>query len=190
MKNNLQTVAALLRLQARRLDSASGREALEEAVRRVGSIAIVHETLSQAFDELVDFDDVADRLRVMVAEVGSHGAAVTTRREGSFGTLPAETATPLAMVLTEALQNAVEHGFGGGTGTITVDAQRLVGRLRVSVADDGRGLPPGFDLEGSTSLGLSIVRTLVESELGGQLEVGPRPGGGTRVTLDVPVEPA
>ena len=190
VKNNLQTVAALLRLQARRLDSTSGREALEEAVRRVGSIAIVHETLSQAFDELVDFDDVADRLRVMVAEVGSHGAAVTTRREGSFGTLPAETATPLAMVLTEALQNAVEHGFGGGTGTITVDAQRLVGRLRVSVADDGRGLPPGFDLEGSTSLGLSIVRTLVESELGGQLEVGPRPGGGTRVTLDVPVEPA
>jgi two-component sensor histidine kinase len=189
VKNNLQTVAALLRLQARRLDPGSGREALEEAVRRVGSIAIVHETLSQAFDELVDFDDVADRLRVMVAEVGSHGAAVATRREGSFGTLPAETATPLAMVLTEALQNAVEHGFGGGTGTITVTAQRLVGRLHVSVADDGRGLPPGFDVEESTSLGLSIVRTLVESELGGQLEIGPRPGGGTRVTLDVPAEP-
>ncbi len=112
VKNNLQTVAALLRLQARRIDSESGREALEEAVRRVGSIAIVHETLSQAFEEEVDFDEVADRLRVMVAEVGSRGAQVTSVRDGSFGTLPAETATPLAMVLTEVLQNAVEHGFG------------------------------------------------------------------------------
>src|SRR3954466_9894263 len=71
VKNNLQTVAALLRLQARRLTVPEGREALEEAVRRVGSIAIVHETLSQAFDEYVDFDEVADRLRVMVAEVSS-----------------------------------------------------------------------------------------------------------------------
>ena len=73
VKNNLQTVAALLRLQARRIESPEGREALEEAVRRVGSIAIVHETLSQAFDEFVDFDDVADRLRVMVARSARAG---------------------------------------------------------------------------------------------------------------------
>jgi two-component system, sensor histidine kinase PdtaS len=188
VKNNLQTVAALLRLQARRIDVPEGRAALEEAVRRVGSIAIVHETLSQAFDEFVDFDDVADRLRVMVAEVGSSGASVTSRREGSFGTLTAEVATPLAMVLTEVLQNAVEHGFGGGAGVITLTARRLVGRLWVTVEDDGRGLPAGFDLEESTSLGLSIVRTLVESELGGQLQVGAGTGApaGTRVTLDIP----
>ena len=112
-------------------------------------------------------------------------------RDGSFGTLPAETATPLAMVLTEVLQNAVEHGFGREgedvTGSITLTVRRLVGRLRVEVDDDGQGLPSGFDAEGSTSLGLSIVRTLVESELGGQLEVGPRPGGGTRVVVDVPI---
>jgi two-component sensor histidine kinase len=187
VKNNLQTVAALLRLQARRLDVPEGREALEEAVRRVGSIAIVHDTLSQAFDEFVDFDDVADRLRVMVAEVSSTGASVRTVRVGSFGTLTAEVATPLAMVLTEALQNAVEHGFRDGEGTVELTAQRLVGRLRVTVDDDGVGLPEEFDLDGSTSLGLSIVRTLVESELDGQLEMGPRPGGGTRVVLDIPV---
>jgi len=100
-------------------------------------------------------------------------------------------ATPLAMALTEVLQNAVEHGFGGGHGTITVTADRLVGRLRVTVDDDGQGLPPGFDPEMSTSLGLSIVRTLVESELDGQLEMGPGTGtgtkAGTRVTLDIPV---
>ncbi|MGH3363926.1 MAG: sensor histidine kinase [Nocardioidaceae bacterium] len=196
VKNNLQTVAALLRLQARRIKVPEGRTALEEAVRRVGSIAIVHETLSQTFDESVAFDEVADRLRLMVAEVSFHGPEVVTSREGSFGTLPAETATPLAMVLTELLQNALEHAFGERTGVapeaepgerrITLTAQRLVGRLHVAVEDNGRGLPEGFDPDTSTSLGLSIVRTLVESELEGFLEMGPRPGGGTRVVVDVP----
>jgi two-component sensor histidine kinase len=187
VKNNLQTVAALLRLQARRIEGAEGRAALEEAVRRVGSIAIVHETLSQAFDESVDFDDVADRLRLMVTEVSSPGATVKSERVGSFGTISSDVATPLAMVLTEVLQNAVQHGFGDQSGRITVSAERLVGRLRVSVEDDGRGLPDDFDLDGSTSLGLSIVRTLVESELDGILEMGPGHPGGTRVVLDIPV---
>ena len=187
VKNNLQTVAALLRLQARRMQIPEGRLALEEAVRRVGSIAIVHETLSQSFDDNVSFDEVADRLRLMVTELTSRGAQVTSSRDGSFGTLEAETATPLAMVLTEVLQNAVEHGFGDGTGEIALTVRRLVGRLRVTVDDDGVGLPEGFDLDGSTSLGLSIVRTLVESELDGVLEMGRRPGGGTRVVLDLPV---
>ena len=186
VKNNLQTVAALLRLQGRRIEVPEGREALEEAVRRVGTIAIVHDTLSQAFDETVAFDEVADRLRLMVAEVSSRGAGVASTRQGTFGTLPAEVATPLAMVLTEVLQNAVEHGFGHGTGAILVTAERLVGRLRVGVEDDGAGLPADFDLDASTNLGLSIVRTLVESELDGILEVGQRPGGGTRVVIDLP----
>jgi two-component system, sensor histidine kinase PdtaS len=193
VKNNLQTVAALLRLQARRIDEPAARSALEEAVRRVGSIAIVHETLSQADEEHVDFDDVADRLGRMVTEVGSVGSLVRVVRDGSFGVLASETATALAMVLTEVLQNAVEHGYDGADvtdgGTITVSVRRLVGRLHVDVEDDGRGLPDDFDLESSPSLGLSIVRTLVESELDGQLELGaPRSGRGTRVRIDVPLE--
>jgi two-component sensor histidine kinase len=186
VKNNLQTVAALLRLQARRIGTEEGREALEEAVRRVGSIAIVHETLSQAFDERVDFDAVVDRLLVMVADVSSRGGRVRCTRTGSFGTLPAEVATPLAMVLTEVLQNAGEHGFDGRSGQVEVGATRLVGRLHVVVADDGHGLPADFDPDGG-SLGLSIVRTLVESELEGTFEIGPGPGAGTRVTLDLPL---
>jgi two-component system, sensor histidine kinase PdtaS len=194
VKNNLQTVAALLRLQARRIRSPEGRLALEEAVRRVGTIAIVHETLSQAFDEFVEFDEIADRLRLMVAEVASQGPSVVTSREGSFGTLPADTATPLAMVVTELLQNALEHAFTeagdgaeAGQPRIILTAQRLVGRLHVTVEDNGKGLPDGFDLDTSTSLGLSIVRTLVESELEGVLEMGPRPGGGTRAAVDLPL---
>ena len=193
VKNNLQTVAALLRLQARRIDVPAARVALAEAERRVGSIAIVHETLSRTPDEYVAFDDIADRLAVMVTDVAGVGGGVTVRRAGSFGVLPAEVATPLAMALTELLQNAVEHGFGDGTeaafrsGAVDVTASRAAGRLRVEVADDGAGLPAGFDPETSGRLGLQIVRTLVVGELAGTLEIGPRPRGGTRAVVDLPL---
>ncbi len=191
VKNNLQTVAALLRLQARRTQAEDAKAALEEAVRRVGSIAIVHETLSQALEETVDFDEIADRLGAMVVDVSGVEVPVRVVREGSFGKLSSEAATPLAMVLTELLQNAVEHGYAGvadrPAGRVVVTARRIVGRLHVVVEDDGRGLPDGFDLDASTQLGLSIVRTLVESELGGVLEIGPGTRG-TRVQADLPVD--
>src|SRR4029077_2034928 len=128
VKNNLQTVAALLRLQARRMDNESARLALEEAVRRVGSIAIVHETLSQAVGDRVDFDTIMDPLGRMVTEVSALGRRGRGRREWSFGVLRSETPTALAMVLTEVLQNAVEHGYDADdadlTGDITLTVQR------------------------------------------------------------------
>ena len=191
VKNNLQTVAALLRLQARRIESASAKSALEEAVRRVGSIAIVHETLSQSVEEHVNFDEIVDRLGSMVTEDSAVGDRVRVRRDGAFGVLDSGAATALAMVLTEVLQNAVQHAYPADApgGTIAVSPRRLVGRLHLTVDDDGQGLPEGFDLDGTTNLGLSIVRTLVESELGGQLSLESRPGGsGTRVVVDVPLE--
>jgi two-component sensor histidine kinase len=190
VKNNLQTVAALLRLQARRMTTPAARAALEEAERRVGSIAIVHETLSQTFDEQVDFDEVADRLRKMVVEVSSTRRVVLTERKGSFATLSAEVATPLAMALTEVVQNAVQHGFAGRGGTVTVSAEREADRLRMGVDDDGGGLTDGFNPVESDALGLSIVRTLFESELGGTLELGAAPTGGTRVIIEFPVSSA
>ena len=189
VKNNLQTVAALLRLQARRLRVPEGREALDEAVRRVGSIAIVHETLSHTPDELVDFDDIASRVIAMTGDVSASEARVSTSREGTFGVLPAAVATPLAMVLTELLQNAVQHGLTYRPGMIEVSARRAANRLTVTVRDDGEGLPEGFDLDASTSLGLQIVRTLVVSELHGSLTVSPRDGAGTQVVVDLPLEP-
>jgi two-component sensor histidine kinase len=199
VKNNLQTVAALLRLQARRIGSASGREALEEAVRRVGAIAVVHETLSQTYEEEVEFDAVADQLLGLVSEVGGQGGtpsgAVRLRRTGSFGTIGSDVATPLAMVLTEVLQNAMEHGFAGGrSGTVEVHADNAEGTLHVRVLDDGIGLPDGFDPAATTSLGLSIVRTLV-GELGGVLRIARRdaeataPAEGTVVEVTLPTRP-
>jgi len=193
VKNNLQTVAALLRLQARRIDVPAARSALQEAERRVGSIAIVHETLSRTPDEYVAFDDIADQLTAMVTDVAAVGGVITARRAGSFGVLPAEVATPLAMALTELLQNAVEHGFGDADdgsvrgGSLDVRASRIAGRLRVEVADTGAGLPADFDADSSGRLGLQIVRTLVVGELAGTLDFGARHGGGTRVVIDLPL---
>ncbi|MEU7693550.1 PAS domain-containing sensor histidine kinase [Microbispora hainanensis] len=187
VKNNLQTVAALLRLQARRLNNPEGQEALNEAVRRVGSIAIVHEILAQMPEEMVEFDDIADRVIAMTAEVAL--AQVAIKRVGSFGVLPAAVATPIAMVLTELLQNAVEHGFAHSSGNVQVVVSRDADRLEFTVADDGKGLPEDFDLEATGSLGLQIVRTLVVGELSGRLGVARRDGGGTEVRLSIPVQP-
>ncbi|HET9170363.1 MAG TPA: histidine kinase N-terminal domain-containing protein [Actinospica sp.] len=195
VKNNLQTVAALLRLQARRLDEPRGKAALQEAVRRVGSIAIVHETLSQTLDERVNFDEIADRVLSMVMDFSASSLGTTSggvptepvrpRRIGSFGVLGATVATPLAMVLTELLQNAFEHGLDGGAGTLLeVTAQRRGGRLTITVVDDGRGLPTGFDPRSAGNLGLQIVRTLVQGELGGEFDMRQRDGGGTVVSLE------
>lgn len=189
VKNNLQTVAALLRLQARRLDVAGGRAALAEAVSRVAAIALVHETLSRTPDETVQFDDILDRIITMVAEVSSAGSSCRMSREGRSGSLPAEVATPLALALTEILQNAIEHGFPDEPGSVRVSVDRNETRLHVSVEDDGAGLPQGFDVDATGHLGLQIVRTLVLGELAGRLSIGPAPGRGTRVVVDVPLTP-
>ncbi|MEO7350588.1 MAG: histidine kinase N-terminal domain-containing protein [Marmoricola sp.] len=187
VKNNLQTVAALLRLQARRLDIPEGRVALEEAVRRVGAIAVVHETLSQAFDETVDFDDVTDRLTRLVTDLGSKGAPIRTRRTGSFGAISSDAATPLALVFTELVQNSVEHAYDEDHGgVIEIHCARTGKGLELSIEDDGVGLPENFRLEDAASLGLSIVSSLV-GELAGQISLGPRADGpGTRVVVQVP----
>jgi two-component system, sensor histidine kinase PdtaS len=188
VKNNLQTVAALLRMQARRTELPEARGALEEAVRRVGSIALVHELLSTTPDESVPFDQVADRVLSMVAEVSSSEGGVRPTRTGSFGVVPAEVATPLAVALSELVQNAVEHGLGGGAGTLEVHAEREGTRLQVEVLDDGVGLPELFDPATSDRLGLQIVRTLVEGEMGGRLLVERRQEGGTRAAIEISVE--
>ncbi len=188
VKNNLQTVAALLRMQARRMIDPAAQAALQESVRRVTSIAMVHETLSLTLDESVAFDSIADGVLAMCAEVAATGAAVSVVRRGTFGVLVAELATPLAMVLNELVQNAVEHAYpSSAAGVIEVVVQRSPTGLVVEVLDTGRGLPAGFSLPGSTRLGLQIVRTLVEGELRGSVSIGPRPGGGTWALLRLPL---
>lgn len=188
VKNNLQTIASLLRLQARRLGTSEARAELEEAVRRIASIAVVHETLSQDSSESVEFADVARKIIGMVSEGLTHpDRKVRITFSGEPGRLPAALATPLAVVMVELLQNAVEHAFdasGPSGGTVEVRMQRDGPKLRLEVADDGRGLPEGFSLE-NAGLGLQIVKALVTSELGGSIEFSSGPG--TSAVLEVPL---
>jgi two-component sensor histidine kinase len=188
VKNNLQTVAALLRLQARRMTEPAARAALEESVRRVASIAVVHETLAGSREDVVDVDHVLDQVLPMLGDLTSVGPAARTRRTGSFGELPAEAATPLVLAVTELLHNAAEHAFPDGEpGAIELVAERSGNDLVVRVRDDGRGLPDGFDAATADGLGLQIVRTLIVGELGGSLTMGPPDGGpGTEVVLGLP----
>jgi two-component sensor histidine kinase len=187
VKNNLQTVAALLRLQSRRVDVPEARLALLEAVRRVTSIALVHETLSQNVSEEVSFDAVADELIAMTLDVVATRERPVTSRTGSFGHLPGGVATPLALVLTELIQNAVEHAFDGSGGRIEVRVRRPErGGLELVVADDGTGLPADFAPERNTRLGLQIVRALVVGEMGGTFALRRAPGRGTEAVVALP----
>lgn len=185
VKNNLQTVASLLRLQARRTQSQEARDALNDSMQRIAAISVVHELLSQAFDQSVSFDDVADRLMTMVRDVASSSARVSMTRQGSFSHVPAEVATNLALVLTEVCQNAIEHGIQDGPGTVVVRARQELGRLIVEVQNDGTPLPDTFDLRQAMSLGLSIASTLVE-DLGGSFGMFPIPEG-TVARISIPM---
>jgi len=192
VKNNLQTIAALLRLQARRLQSDEARSALEESERRIRSIAVVHETLSRDASDVVPFDEIVRPLARLVEEA-SAGPDFRIRFEvdGQVGDIPGELATPLAVVLNELMQNAVDHAFpagrlrGSGEGRVRVTLVREGGDVVVQVADNGVGLPTGFDLEESSGLGLSIVQTLVTSEMDGSLEL--RDDRGAVAVVRVPV---
>ena len=201
VKNNLQTIAALLRLQGRHLQSPEARAALEESERRIRAIAVVHETLSRDPRDVVRFDDIIQPLvRVVQETVTSLDVDLRFDVVGDAGYLPGDLATPLAVVLNELMQNAVDHGFplteGSRRGCVRVHLAREEGELLVDVIDDGVGLPATFTIDGSHGLGLSIVQALVTTELNGTIEMTtgdgrlgvPVPGRvGTLVRLKIPV---
>ena len=177
VKNNLQTVAALLRLQSRRLDDPGAKAALAEAGRRLSTVALVHDTLSQGFSESVDFDEVAARILRATVEVAATRTVAGTDLVGSFGWLRAEDATHLAMILAELVHNAVEHGFeeadrpGGEPPLVSVCAWRSQEEgqdlLEVEVRDNGQGMPGGVR-RGSSGLGMQIVEALL-TDMRGQI---------------------
>ncbi len=176
VKNNLQTISSLLRLQARRLTNPEAKAAVSESVRRIRTIALVHESLSrEPGDDIAFIEIVRPLLRLAEEGLQSPDRPVHFTVSGTGGRIPAHTATPLSVVLTELLQNAVDHGFpeGSGGGNVAVLLTHAHGRLTIRVVDDGRGVDPRFDLDATTGLGLSIVRTLVTTELNGTIEMRP-----------------
>lgn len=198
VKNNLQTISSLLRLQARRSDEYETVVALQEAERRVRSIAVVHEVLSREPGEEVVFDEIVRSIVLLVEDTVLALHPVEIVVNGELGTLPTDLATPLALALTELLTNAVEHAFtdfGGPdnehVGIVTLDLS-LEGDFAVAeIRDNGRGLKDDFKLDVATSLGLSIVRDLVRSQLNGSIEMTTMDevdGGGTLIRVVVPTE--
>jgi len=189
VKNNLQTIASLLRLQGRRLQSPEARAALAESERRIRSIAIVHETLSREAGDVVSLNEIVRPLARLVEDTASTPEhTIRFKVEGDAGELPGEVATPLAVVLNELMQNAVDHAFPepAGEALVEVTLRRTDGHVEIEVRDNGTGLPDQFTLDGSRGLGLSIVQALVTSELQGSIEM--HDDNGTSVRVRVPVE--
>lgn len=196
VKNNLQTIASLLRIQSRRLESEEAQHALDEAVERVSSMAVVHELLAGSTEERIDFAEAAQTVVDMVRRgLAGESAGVRVTVVGSLGLVPAHVATSLALVITELVHNAIEHGFPGGMckdpeipcGTVSVEMRRLRGELLLTVRDDGTGLPVDFDAHAASTLGLAIVRTIVADDLRGTLSFASNRG--TTVTVRVPMAP-
>ncbi len=183
VKNNLQTIASLLRLQGRRVQSEEAKAALNESVVRIGSIALVHETLAENPQDVAEFGEVARRIGQMVGDglVLPH-QSVDVKVSGQAGALGADLATPLAVTLAELLQNAIEHAFPDDRpGTIKVELAREADDVIMIVWDDGVGM--STNALGGARLGLQIVRSLID-ELGGTMRVAA--DDGTRVEVRVP----
>jgi two-component sensor histidine kinase/putative methionine-R-sulfoxide reductase with GAF domain len=166
VKNNLQTVASLLRLQARSSDTIDPREALEHSVNRILAIAAVHELLTERRDEDVELADLIDRLRAMLVQGVGGGKDVTAELEPV--SLQGARATALALVFAELLQNALEHGGD----RVRVELSRRHGDVVLAIADNGAGLGD----EAANGTGLSIVHALVRDELRGTLDMTSGPG--------------
>ena len=171
VKNNLQTVSALLRLQSRRIDDPAAAAALDEAVRRIASIALVHETLSNSTENTVAFDEVLTSLVTHALELSPRMGQLSIERIGQLGSLESRIATPLSLVVTELIHNALEHGLYESGTRLTIELQRYSNEGLITISDDGVGLPEGFDIATSSNLGLQIVRTLTENELKGELKL-------------------
>lgn len=190
VKNNLQTVSSLLRIQGRRVVAPEAKTAIVEAERRIGSIAAVHELLAQDGGDDVLFGDVVRP--ILASATPTEPAPVQIKMIGDGPVLGTSTASSLAVVLNELVQNAIEHGFPPGSpgGNVTVELLYSAQELTIRVHDDGVGVPADFDLDTQPGLGLTIINTLVKGELGGKLTIRPTTGSqpGTVAELVVGLE--
>lgn len=190
VKNNLQTVSSLLRIQGRRVEVPEAKAAIEESVRRIQSIAVVHEMLANSGGDDVVFTDVVKPIMDMAeSTLVAADRPIKFHLVGEGPTLSARKASSLAVVVMELLHNAIEHGFPAGTdgGSVTVDLVTSPTDLRVRVHDDGVGVTDDFRPEAAGGLGLTIISSLVSGELGGELLIRPAnpPQRGTRAEVKV-----
>jgi two-component sensor histidine kinase len=190
VKNNLQTIAALLRLQARRTGNPEVADQLREGISRIISIAVVHEFLSHEETSVINIHEVSNRILAEVRNgVLDRSRPINLALEGSRQfLLPAQQATSCALIINELVQNAVEHAFVGEPGgSIVVKLAEQGDSLCIEISDDGRGLSEDFDPAHQGGLGLQIVRTLVHDDLRGEFELLRKPkGDGVRAIVSFP----
>lgn len=190
VKNNLQTIAMLLRLQMGEKKALSPTDILNETINRVLSIATVHEILSEAVVDRVDVLDLIKRLSVTIStNMVNPDAQIYISVRGDHVELPSQRATSLALVANELLQNSLEHGLAGQVeGKVRITLAKQHNSLRLIVTDNGRGLSPDFDPKTGLGLGLTIVRTSITEDMRGNFQIGPAsPGIGTTVQITIPL---
>ena len=173
VKNSLQTIVSLLRMQARRVQSEETRQVLEESITRLLSVAAVHDFLYNPEGRVVNLRALSERILHETARVVlPPDKQIHLTLEGPDIYLPAQQATPCALIINELLLNALEHGYANQpVGTVSIALRETDKRITVEIHDDGSGLPQDFDINKHGSLGLSIVRSLVEDGLNGQFEL-------------------
>lgn len=182
VKNNLQTVSALLSLALRHTKSEEAADTLRESNNRVRSIAAAHDLLSKQAVGVTTIGEVARKVIELLEPTVQGRGSIKFLCEGPAIELETREATTLAILLNELLTNALRHGLKGReAGTVRVLYGRQGSQVWVTVADDGKGLPSDFTLSKNKGLGLSIVRTLVEADLHGQVNWGGQQGA--RFTL-------
>lgn len=185
VKNNLQTIASLLRLQARRSKVPEVKSALLESINRILSMSVVHEFLSQQDTEEIRVIDVTRSILNTVAPNMVAGDFELRRSfDGPEVILPSRIASNLAVIINELILNSIEHGFAGrSSGLIGLHTEETEQGYVLELYDDGCGLPEDFDLGRSKSLGLQIIRTLVADDMGGEIELFNRQGAHARITV-------
>ncbi len=186
VKNNLQTIAGLIRMQTRRVKSEEARRVLDDALNRILSVAVIHEFLSNENSNIINIKEVSSRI-ISQFQQGMLGPDKEIRLEltGESIYLPARQATACSLIINELLQNAIEHGFEDKQeGLIRVNLEDTGDDVVIRVADNGAGLPENFQVEQAQSMGLQIVRTLVEGDLKGHIQL--HNGDGLSVTIVFP----
>lgn len=188
VKNNLQTIVSLLRLQERRTESSEAKSILQDCIGRVNSIAVVHEYLSQQGDGVIDVGKVAKSIyQALVSSMLNSDFVLETDFATDNVLLPSEKATSIALILNELLQNAIEHAFAGRTnGKLTVRFNDSGSCYELLIADNGVGLPPDFSWQQSSSLGLKIIKTMAEADLKGSFALVPLADGGVQTSVIIP----
>jgi two-component sensor histidine kinase len=187
VKNNLQNIAALLRMQLRRLDHVSPEQALTDSISRIMSIALVHETLSQGQIGMVDLGRLVGSISKAVETDRTSRPWITLDVSEHPVMIPSREATSVALVVNELIQNALEHGIKKkDDGRVSVKIRQMKNMITVTVQDDGPGFPENFDSEQHGNLGLTIVQTLAGEELKGVFEIRSDHGATAELTFPLP----